>query len=237
MNSKVSLFALVAGLASLTAASAADITGKVTLKGTPPPAPNMPLKADPNCGKLVDKDLPMPFYVVGAGGELAETFIYLKEGVTGKDFPVPAEPVVLDQIGCQYKPYVFGIRTKQKLLVKNSDPVMHNVHVVPKGSGNKESNQAQMAKGPDIQKTFDSPEIFMTFKCDVHPWMFAYANVMDHPYWAVSGADGSFKISNVPAGKYVIEAFHRKGGKVTKEITVGSDNQSADFAIELKPTP
>jgi hypothetical protein len=234
MKSKLNLLMASVLAAALHPAVAADITGKVTLKGTPPAAPAMPLSKDVNCGKYHTKDLPMPWYVVGSDGGLADVFVYIKEGLSGKTFPVPETPVVLDQKGCIYVPYVFGIQTKQKLTVKNSDDVMHNVHIVGKPGGNKEDNKAQMAKGPDIIKTFDVPEVFLTFKCDVHPWMFSYAGVVEHPYHAVSGKDGSFKLSNVPAGKYVIEAYHRKGGKVTKEVTVGSDNQTADFTIEVK---
>ena len=65
--------------------------------------------------------------------------------------------------------------------------------------------------------------------------MFAYGSIFDHPYFAVSAKDGTFKLANVPPGKYVIEAFHRKAGKITKEVTVGKDNQTVDFTLELKP--
>ena len=99
-------------------------------------------------------------------------------------------------------------------------------------SGNKESNQAQL-KGQDLTKTFDNPEVLMHFKCDVHNWMHAYAGVLDHPYFAVSAKDGSFKIANVPPGKYVIEAYHRKAGRLTKEVTVADQNQTADFTFEV----
>jgi hypothetical protein len=102
-------------------------------------------------------------------------------------------------------------------------------------SGNKESNNAQMAGSPDITITFDKAEPFLKFKCDVHPWMFAWVSVFDHPYFAVSGKDGTFKIANVPAGKYKIEAAHRKAGSVVQEIEV-KDGEAAkvDFSLEPK---
>lgn len=234
MKLKPTLIAAAAVFASLQLTSAADITGKIILKGTPPPEKEItPLKNDPTCGKLHTDTPKTQFYIVGTGGELADTFVYIKEGAKPSD--APATAVTLDQVGCEYKPYVFGLQAKQKLVVKNSDPVLHNIHVVPKVAGNKESNQAQMAKGPDLSKTFDNPEVFMTFKCDVHPWMFAYACVVDHPYYAVTGKDGTFKIANLPPGKYKIEAAHRKAGAVSKEITVTGDNQTVNFEIELKP--
>ena len=122
-------------------ASAADITGKITLKGTPPP--EVPIPLDPSCGKLHTGKLTTKFFTVGSGGELGDVFVYIKEGA--KPVAAPAEPVVLDQVGCVYTPYIFGIQTKQKLIVKNSDAgILHNVHVLPDPkSGNKESNQAQ----------------------------------------------------------------------------------------------
>ena len=235
MKLKSTFIAAAAALASLQLTSAADITGKIILKGTPPPEKEIPaLKNDAICGKS-HNDMPKTrFYVVGSSAELADTFVYIKEGAKPAD--APSTVVTLDQVGCEYQPYVFGLQTKQKLVVKNSDSVLHNIHVVPKVAGNKESNQAQMAKGADLTKTFDNPEVFMTFKCDVHPWMFTYACVVDHPYYAVTGKDGTFKIANLPPGKYKIEAAHRKAGAVSKEITVTGDNQTVNFEIEL-PAP
>ena len=211
-------------------ASAADITGKVTFKGTPPAEIQIPF--DPSCGKLHTEKATTHHYLVGAGGELADVFVYIKEGAKPGAAP-SAQPVVLDQVGCLYTPYIFGVQTGQKLVIKNSDAgILHNVHVVPDPkSGNKESNQAQL-KGQDLTKTFDKPEVLLHFKCDVHNWMHAYAGVLDHPYFAVSQKDGTYKIANVPPGKYVVEAYHRKGGKQTKEITVAADSQTADFAFE-----
>jgi hypothetical protein len=215
---------------ALQVASAADITGKMTLKGTPPPEVNIPF--DPSCSKFHPEKGTTHLYLVGPGGELGDVFVYIKEGA--KPAPPPSEPVVLDQVGCLYTPYVFGLQTKQKLIIRNSDPgILHNVHVIPDAkSGNKESNQAQL-KGQDLTKTFDNPEVLMHFKCDVHNWMHAYAGVLDHPYFAVSAKDGSFKIANVPPGKYVIEAYHRKAGRLTKEVTVADQNQTADFTFEV----
>jgi len=225
--------AVLAG--SLSFVSAADVTGKVTLKGVPPPEKEIaPLVADPNCGKLhTDKKPTTRFYVVGKDGGLADVFIYIREGAP-KGAAAPAKPAVLDQKGCEYIPYVLGAQTGQKIVVKNSDPVMHNVHPTPIVPGNQEKNRAQMPNGPDLEFSWTNPEVFLRFKCDVHPWMFAYVGLVDNPYFAVTDEKGEFKIANLPPGKYVIEAFHRKAGKVSKEITVGSDSQKADFTLEVK---
>lgn len=227
----------VAGAAlilSLQFVSAGDITGKITLKGNPPPEKPLPL--DPNCGKLHPGEKPTTtFYRVGADGALGDVVVYVKEGLTGKTFPVPEKPGMLDQEGCEYVPYVSGLQTNQKLLVKNSDPVLHNVHVMPAVAGNKESNQAQLPKGKDLTFSFPKEEMFLKFKCDVHPWMFSYVSVFDHPYYSVSEKDGTFKIANLPAGKYTIEAMHRKAGKQTQEVTVEATGaKEVNFSFDAK---
>lgn len=216
-------------------AQAADITGTITLKGTPPAErPITPLKEDPTCGKLHSDTPTTKFYVTGANGALADVVVSL-QGISGKSTGKSASPVVLDQKGCEYIPQILALQTGQKLNVKNSDPVLHNVHAIPDtASGNKESNSAQLAKAPDIVMSYDKPEQFLKFKCDVHPWMFAWVSVFDHPYFAVSGKDGTFKIANVPPGKYTLQAAHRKAGTVTKEIEVKDDGAKLDLTLDAK---
>lgn len=232
MTTTKKIFAGALVLAGFVAANAADITGKVSLKGTPPAEKLLPL--DPACGKLWPDTKPKTrFYAVGADNGLADTLVYLKK-VDGKAGE-PGKPVLLDQKGCEYLPYVLGVQTGQKLLVRNSDPVLHNVHATPKI--NKEFNLAQMAGGKDIERTFDQSEVVVRFKCDVHPWMFAYVGVFPHSYFAVTDKDGKFKIEGVPAGKYTVAAFHRKSHvtedkALTQEVTVGDSAATVDFTVE-----
>ena len=222
--------ALSLGVAGL---SAADIVGKVTFKGTQPAERVLPL--DPQCGKLHPNDKPTTrFYVVGSGGELAAVFVSL-DGITGKSKGPTLPPAVLDQKGCEYVPYVMAIQSGQMLKVKNSDPLLHNVHPTPKpGTKNKEANRAQLPNSPDLEFLFPDAEEFLRFKCDVHPWMFAYVNVVDHPYFDVTNEKGTFKIADVPPGKYTITAKHRKAGDVSKEVEVKDANVTVEFVIELK---
>jgi len=225
---------IVAGLSCGLSLNAADITGKITLKGTAPKEKDItPLKDDATCGKFHSTMPTTRFYVVGPNAELADVVVSLT-GITGKSAGATAQPVVLDQKGCEYVPQILAVQTGQKITIKNSDPVLHNVHASPTVSGNNEENKAQMAGAPDLSFSFSKPEDFLKFKCDVHPWMFAWISIMDHPYYAVSGKDGTFKIANVPPGKYTLQANHRKAGKVTQEIEVKDDGAKVELALEAK---
>jgi plastocyanin len=217
---RTSVFAIAALASALQVTSAGDVTGTIMLKGTPPPEKEItPLKDDPNCGKFHSEMPKTKFYVVGSKGELADVIISLKGG-SAKSAGASAAPAAIDQKGCEYSPQILAVQTDQAIKVKNSDPVPHNVHPIPAAAGNKEANQAQMPGGPDLNFSFSKPESFLKFKCDIHPWMFAWVSVLDTPHFAVSGKDGTFKIANVPAGKYTLEAAHRKAGTATKEIEV-----------------
>jgi len=215
-------------------AVAGDITGTITLKGTPPKEKDItPLKDDPTCGKLHTEMPTTHFYVVGSKGELADVVVSV-QGAAGKSAGASAPAAVLDQHGCESVPQILAVQTEQKIVVKNSDPVLHNIHDLPNpDSGNPEKNMAQMPNGPELTFTFAKPEDFLKFKCDVHPWMFAWVSIFDHPYFAVSAKDGTFKISNVPAGKYTIKAQHRKAGIVTQEVEV-KEGAPATVALTLE---
>ena len=236
LNEFVAAAAVVAGSAGVL--SAGDITGKITLKGAPPAEPGLAqkteaIKKDSFCGK-VSEGPKNRVYVVGANGEFGQVLVKITEGVTGSIPAAPAEGVLIDQKDCEYSPYVAAVQTGQKLLVRNSDEALHNVHPIPKVAGNKESNKAQMAKSPDLTYVYENAEDFLSYKCDVHPWMYAYVSVVPHPYFAVSGKDGSFTIKNVPDGKYKVEAAHRKAGKVVKEVEVKGGSASVNFEFEIK---
>jgi plastocyanin len=229
-----SLFLLLATLAFLPATHAGDITGVITFKGTPPAEKVItPIMDNPDCAAMYKTAPTTHFYVVGPKGELADVVVSLK-GVTGKSTGDSAPPVVLDQKGCLYTPQILAIQTGQKLIVKNSDNCVHNVHDKPTVDGNKESNDVQMPGGADLTYSFAKPEPFLKFQCDVHPWMFAWVSVFDSPYFAVSDKEGKFTIKNVPPGKYTVEASHRKLGAQTQEIEVKDGAATANFTFEAK---
>lgn len=230
----VNILTLLAAASVVSSLSAADITGKVVLKGTPPAEKTIDMASDPKCGAMHNTPVTTRHYVADKDGGLANVFVYVKAGLEGKTFPAPADAKLLDQMGCEYTPYVSGVMVDQKLKVKNSDPTLHNVHMMSKN--NKEFNFAQPLKDQENEKTFGAAEVMVKFKCDVHNWMFAYVGVLPHPFYAVTGKDGSFTIKGLPAGKYTLEAYHVKthgvNPGVSKEITVDG-NQTVDFAIEL----
>ena len=219
--------------ASLQLVAAGDITGKITLKGTPKPEVDIPLT--PSCGKINPNKVTTRHYVVGKDGGLANVFVYLKDA---KAAPATGGSPMLDQAGCMYDPYVLGVVTGQKFKVKNSDSELHNVHATPKI--NKEFNFGQPLKDQISERSFDQAEVLVRMKCDVHPWMFAYMGVVDHPYFAVSDKEGNFKIAGVPDGKYTVVAYHLKthgaNAGVTQTIDV-KGGAKQDFTVEIPAAP
>lgn len=212
--------------------SAADISGRVTFKGTPPP--ERKIEFDALCGKLHTKDAFTRHYVVSPDGGLANVFVYIKETPPGSK--PPSDTPVLDQINCFYEPYVMGVRTNQPFKIRNSDPLMHNVHATPKVPGNKEFNIGQPVQGMVTEKSFPNREVLVRMKCDVHPWMFAYVGVMDHQWFAVTDKDGKFKLpGDLPAGTYTLVAYHLKAGEATQQITVtDADKKEVNFTLGAK---
>jgi hypothetical protein len=213
-------------------AADASIVGRVKLRGTPPAEKRVAL--DPTCGRLHPKPMFTRHYVVGNDAGLANVLVYVKAGApaltTKRSMPL------LDQVACEYQPYVLGVQTGEVFAVRNSDSTLHNVHALP--AINKERNIGQPVAGMISKISFDKPELFVRFKCDVHPWMFAYVSAIEHQWFAVTDKDGNFAIpSGLPAGRYTLAAVHQKAGELTQEITIpSSDNQPVNFTFEA-PAP
>ena len=214
------------------------VMGRAVLRGNPPPEKN--IVPDALCGKLAVQPFTTRHYVVGADRGLANVFIYIKAGAS----PTPASGLgpTLDQVGCEYHPYVLGVQTGQTFKVKNSDPVLHNVHALTKpGGGNKERNIAQPVKGMVTPLFFSIPEVFIKFKCDVHPWMFAYVGVVEHPWFAVTDQNGNFALpAGLPPGQYTLSATHLKAGELVVPITVtdqGAEPLALTFDVPVSGAP
>ncbi|MBI5773896.1 MAG: carboxypeptidase regulatory-like domain-containing protein [Verrucomicrobia bacterium] len=204
------------------------IQGVVKLKGQPPPEKPLPL--DPNCARLHIANPPTTQFYVVNGDRLADVVVFISAGLEGRTFQIPREPVSINQSGCIYEPYITAAFVGQRILVRNSDPLLHTVHPTPTVKGNRESNRVQPPKRPDLEFVFPQPEMFLRFKCDVHPWMFCYVSTFEHPFFAVTDEHGAFAIPEPPPGKYVVEAVHRKAGSQKKEIEVrASGGVKIDF--------
>jgi len=211
-----------AGSTPAASGTAATMTGSINLAGTAPVRNPLKITGDAVCSQQHgDTPVLAEDVIVNEAGMLKNVFVYVKNGLEGHEFDVPEESVVMDQKGCMYTPHVLGMMAKQELKILNSDPTLHNIHALPKTSGNREFNVGMPRQGMEIKKTFAEPEVMVRVKCDVHPWMSSYIGVLSHPYYAVTGANGKFSIASLPAGQYTIEAWHEKYGTQTKTVTVG----------------
>jgi len=227
------LAAMILAGVSARAADTASISGKIAFEGDAPKAKKLKMDADPQCAAMHgDKAAVSEEVVVNANGTLKNVFVYVKSGVTGT-FEAPKTPVTIDQHGCTYTPHVFGMQVKQLLLIKNSDDTLHNIHALP--NANKEFNKGQPAGSAELKTTFTQRDVMVKFKCDVHPWMTSYVGVLEHPFFAVSGDDGTFSIKNLPAGDYEVEAWHEKFGTKTAKVKVGAgEAKTSDFSFKAE---
>jgi plastocyanin len=225
----LSLAVLVVAASGMVSVEAGEVRGTVIFEGDPPRLPTVSMDSDPSCLKKHSGPVVARVLVLGEGNTLANVFVQVKNAPANDD-PVPSEPVVIDQVGCLYEPRVVGVRTGQTLLVKNSDGILHNVRGQPEA--NKAFNIGMPGMIREQTMTFNKPEPLFPVKCDVHPWMQAFVAVMSHPYFAVTGKDGTFTLSGLPAGSYEIEAWHERLGTQTRTVKVpASGAATADFSF------
>jgi plastocyanin len=216
-----------------TAAYAASISGRVRLTGPIPTPPKITMTADPVCDRASPNGRPAETIVADSSGNLANVFVYVTSGLPKKLVipPPPAGEVHIDQKACVFVPHAVGVRVGQEVAIGNSDPTMHNV--AGRSVTNPPFNEATPGAGQMLRKTFQRPEVAVKLKCDIHPWMAAYVGVFDHPYFAVSAADGSFTIEGLPESEYTIEAWHESLGSQTAKVEIEDDEQAAtlDFSF------
>jgi plastocyanin len=214
---------------SVDPATAGAVRAVVRFEGEIPAPVMMRLDGDPKCvtangsAQRADESV-----LVGPERGLQNVFVYVKDGLTAYGFPIPTAPVVLDQDTCRYTPRVIGVRVGQPLEIRNSDPLLHNVR--SNSVINQPFNKSTPIAGVSFTQTFATTEVMVPMKCDVHAWMSAYIGVLDHPYFATTGADGQVTLPNLPPGTYTIEAWHETLGTRTAQVTIGP-KETKDVAI------
>lgn len=209
-------------------ATAGTVMGMISFDGEAPEGEAIDMSEEPDCAEQHDDQPRKTPVVVGADGGLGNVFVYVKEGLPEGSWPTPSEAVTLDQEGCVYRPHVLGVQTGQTLELENSDGLLHNINARP---DNQRGFNISQPTDMTTARTFAQPEVMIPVRCDVHGWMEAYVGVQDHPYFAVTGEEGSFEIANLPPGEYVVEAWHERYGTQTMDVTVAeSGDATADFS-------
>jgi plastocyanin len=210
-------------------AIAATISGIVRFNGTVPSPQKIDMSQDPACGSTPNLD---PSLIV-SNGDLANVFVYVKEGFDDFSFTPPTQPVVIEQRDCRYEPHVAAAMVGQTVQFNNDDETTHNVHMMPREI--RQWNESQAPGGDPIQKKFDRPEIMIPIKCNQHPWMRMNLSIVSHPFFAITGKDGRFSIGGLPPGTYTIAAIHERLGEQDMKATVGAkESKAVDFGFKEK---
>ncbi|MCK6481439.1 MAG: hypothetical protein HUU06_10980 [Planctomycetaceae bacterium] len=185
----------------------ATLRFRTRLHGTPPKMRPIKFDADPECGKQHSTAVPEET-IVSRDGLLANAVVFVSRGAERWAYPVPTEPVVLDQRGCMFVPHVFTVMAGQPVHIRNSDPVCHQVHGIPKE--NREFDECLMKGARPFETRFEKAELGILIKCDIHGWMRSFAGVFGHPFHAVTDGDGS-AVLRLPPGEYEVAVWHEYG--------------------------
>jgi plastocyanin len=216
------------GVKKIDAATAGTISGTIRWEGAKPTMEKLDVSGNPECLRVVKEEIFKEDIVVNANGTVRFAYLALDSSDT---YEPPAEPAVIDQIGCTYVPHVMAVMSGQKLNIKSSDPFLHNAHYVPTSEANTEENIVFTSTGIKA-RTFSGPDR-IKFKCDVHPWMGAWLHVPTHPFFAVSGDDGTYTIKNVPPGSHRLVLKHEKLAEQSATVTVETGKTTTqDFTLK-----
>jgi carboxypeptidase family protein len=209
---------------------AANLKGTVHFEGTVPKPKPINMAADPSCAKQHSAPVYLQEVMTDSKGDLQNVIVFISQGLGDRRFDPPTQPVTVEQKGCMYVPHVLAVQANQPLHVVNEDPTSHNIHPTP--ANNREWNKAE-PPGSTMDESFAREEIAIPVKCNLHPWMHGFVAVFKHPYFAVTGKDGSFDLTGLPPGTYTIKAWHEKLGTATQTITIGA-NESKEISFVFK---
>jgi plastocyanin len=196
-------------------ATVASVSGTVKFDGPAPKMGKIDMSQDPACKGPNSAET-----VVVDNGNLANVFVYVKDGLGNRTFDVPKDAVTIDQKGCRYHPHVLGVMADQTIEIKNNDMTTHNIHPTP--ADNREWNESQPPQTPPLEKTFGRQEIMLPVKCNQHPWMKMYINVVKNPFYAVTGPDGKYEIKGLPPGDYTLAFVQEKLGEQDQKVTLAA---------------
>ncbi len=171
--------------------------------------------------------------VVSADAKVRWVVAYIKKIAHGKPFSIDADnPAILNQHGCQFSPHIVVVPQGEPLNILNSDGILHNVHLYAKK--NEPFNRSMPGGMKKLDVTFDYTERIHV-GCDIHPWMSSWVVVAKNPYYAVTGADGTFRFENVPAGTYTVVIWQEKLGKQKANVTVTAGGEvRVEFTLKQK---
>jgi plastocyanin len=208
--------------------NAGGIDGTAMFVGEAPAADTIQMAADPFCQSAHSDAVMSSPVLADADGGLMNVVVHISSGLDGYAFDAAMDQATLNQSGCMYDPHILAVQAGQGLIIRNSDDTLHNVNVQP--ANNAAFNQGQPLAGMEISHTFDNAEVGIPARCDVHPWMGAFISVFEHPYFAVSTTGGAFAIPLLPAGDYVVEAWHETLGTLTQSVTItANETSTVDF--------
>jgi plastocyanin len=215
--------------------SLGGITGTVRFTGKAPAPVKIDMTMDPACGMSGGGDNMTEQFAVH-DGKLANVFVYVKSGPPAAFTIGSVGPaVVMDQKGCKYVPHVIGVLKGQSVEFRNSDITMHNIHTMPTAPGSQSIDISQSPKGASQVKQFNFVENMIPVRCNNHPWMNAFINVSQTPFFAITDSDGNFSLKGLPAGDYTLGAVQEKLGEQTMHVTVKPvSTADANFTFAIK---
>ncbi len=216
------------------ASATATLRVRTTLQGEPPRMRPIKFDAEAHCSAAHGEPV-LDEAIVAKDGKLANAIVYVSKGIEGWTFAPPGEPVLLDQRGCMYDPHVFTVMVGQPIAVRNSDPLMHNVHALPKN--NDDFNKSQPRGSGDLTMKFFKEEVAVRIRCDVHGWMQTWAGVFRHPFHEVTDGEGMATL-RLPPGDYEITAWQESDKLLRpapQKVTLpGNEIRDLEFVFEVK---
>lgn len=201
------------------------VSGKVVYNGPVKTRTVLPTKDKDVCGGPRKQ----PVVVVGDGGAVKDSVVFLRDVTSGKAWPAGEQPKV-DNVACEFEPHV-QVARQGKIEIVNSDPVLHNTHGY---YGTRTAfNVALPFEGASVTKLLRSAGD-VRVDCDAHGWMLGWIYVVDNPYYAQTAEDGVFTITDVPPGDYTMVVWQEELGTTEIPVTVTA-GQTTEVPVELQP--